>query len=138
MIALTYGTPFKKDNLYQATPSKKQTAKRLNAAIGGVYDFVLRIQNDSRANDVLTLTAAATGPATVTTQYLWNGPDVTSSVVGGTFTTGDMLPGAYTDLVVRVTIGAGTPTNPAYKLVLRVGSATYPGWYDSVRVVAKR
>jgi N-acetylglucosamine-6-sulfatase len=138
MIALTYGAPFKKDNLYQVTPAKKQTVTRTGAAIGGVYDFVLRMQNDSKATEALTLSATATGPGTVATQYFWNGPDVTSSVVGGTFMTGDMLPGAYTDMVVRVTVGFGTPSPSAYKLVLRVGSASSPGWYDAVKVVVKR
>ena len=46
-IALGAGEgPFKANDVYQVTPTKKQTAKREGVVVGGVYEYRLKVQND--------------------------------------------------------------------------------------------
>ena len=138
MIALTTGGPYRADNLYEPSATKKQAARRNGVAIGRTYNYQVRIQNDSPATDTMAVAGTWTGPSSVSASYFFNGVDVTAEVVAGKFTIADLAPGASVQLVVRLTIGAGTPRGALFKAFVQVSSATDPSVVDSVRAVAAR
>jgi len=138
MIALTTGGPYRADNLYQLAATKRQAARRNSVAIGRVYDYQVRIQNDSLATDDMVVAGSQIGPSTVSASYFFNGVDVTAEVVAGTFTIADLAPSAAAQMVVRLRIGAGTKLGSLFKAYVQVSSATDPSAVDSVRAVAAR
>lgn len=138
MVSLTTTGTFKKDNLYQVVPNTKQAVRRNGVKIGRVYDYQLRIQNDSIGTDSMVVAGSWTGPSTVTASYLFNGTDVTAQVAAGTFMIGDLAPGATVQMVVRLAIGSRTPRGSVFKAVVSVRSAIDATVIDAVRVVAAR
>ncbi len=137
-IALSTAGPYRMDNLYQLTPTKKQTARRNGVVLNRTYTYRLRIQNDSGASDSFLVRGDPTGPGTVTAAYFQNGEDVTATVADGTCRVAFVVPGAARDIVVRVTVGPGTPAGSIFRVLLRVSSASDPNVVDVVRLVAAR
>ena len=138
MISLSATGTYKQDNLYQLVPTIKQVARRNNVVIGGVYDYFLKFQNDSRLADTLIVRGAGTGPSTVSAAYYVNNIDVTAEVVAGTYRIEALAPGATTQMVLRLTIGAGTGPNAIFRVEVRASSETAPNTLDAVRAAAAR
>lgn len=136
-IALSAGEgPFKANDLYQVTPTKKQTVKRTDLVVGGVYEFRLKVQNDGLATDTFALNVAPSGPETVTVAYFVAGEDVTSEVVSGAFEVEPLGPGDRQKMSILITVGKGTPAGSTYRQVLTIRSVSNPDRVDSVRLVA--
>ena len=137
-VALAKKGTYKRDNFYRSTPVKQQTVRRTGLATGHTYEYWVNVQNDSRAADTLVVHAAVTtGPATVQTQFLSADVDVTPDVMAGTYEA-DLGGGGTQRLHVLVTIGAGTPKNSVYRVVITVSSETDPSKVDVARLVATR
>ena len=136
-IALAVGEgPFKGNNVYEATPTKKQTVKRLGVLVGETYEYRLKVQNDGLTTDSFALTTAESGPSTVTAAYVTGGVVVTSEVANGAFEFESVAPGATLKMTVWITVEAGTPAGSSYAQTLRIRSAANPARVDSVRLVA--
>jgi hypothetical protein len=136
-VSLSKDGPFKADNFYASNPVKKQTVRRTGLAVGTTYDYYVTVQNDGGADDSLQLTTSATGPATVTAQYIQHGTNVTNEIVTDEFSE-PLKPGDLITLRIRVTIGPGTRKGSVYRLVLTVRSESDPSRVDVVRLVAAR
>jgi N-acetylglucosamine-6-sulfatase len=137
-VSLTAAGPYKKDNLYQTIPTKKQTVRRNGVVVGNTYMYRLRIQNDSGANDDFRVRGDIVGPNTFSVTYTQNGTDVTPYVVAGTNHVDGVEPGATRDIIVRITPGPKSKAGDIFRILLRVSSATDPNIVDVVRVVAAR
>jgi len=138
MVALTTAGPYMKDNLYQQIATTKQAVRRNGVKIGVSYDYQLRLQNDALFADSLIVRSERSGPSTVKVKYLFKGTDVTAKVSAGTFTLPSLAPGATAQMVIRLTIGTGTPLGSVFKATAFVSSATDPSMVDSARAVAAR
>ncbi len=136
-IAFNRTGPYRTDNYYTATPTRKQTRRRTRVTVGATYDYWVRLQNDSLASDSLTVSAQTTGPSSVQVVYIIKGIDVTAEVTAGTYAA-SLAEGGILDLDLRLTMGPGTPRGAPFKVVLYATSASDPTRVDVVRAVAVR
>lgn len=79
-----------------------------------VATYIVRLQNDRGSNDSFVVTGTgSSGGWTVRYFDDINNNDITALVTGTGFQVNDLLPGAYRDIRVRVSVeGPGTPAGP--------------------------
>jgi hypothetical protein len=93
----------------------------------------LRLQNDSKTTDALTLVAAQTAATGFSVTYLDGTTDVTSAIIGGTYITPDLPAGAYETIQIVFSAAPGTAYLSTAKSFLTVASASAPGVHDVLR-----
>ncbi len=120
-VALSGGSTWKGDNVYAATPWKVQTVTRNRVRAGQTYQFKVRLQNDAQRAGSFSVTRSVTGLAQANVRYRLGGVDVTSAIVGGTFTAW-LEPWSEIDIDVSVTPTKKSPRGTAQRISLRAVS----------------
>lgn len=119
------------NNVYNTTGASQS----LNVSVpkgGGKKSSFVRIQNDGHENAAITVQGTA-GNGSFTVRYLSGSTNVTSAVVGGSFSTGSLASGASIVLKVEIT----AKTKAANKTRDFKITATGGGTTDAVLVKAK-
>jgi hypothetical protein len=135
MIAQAAPSSFKGNNIYQVAPTSKQTVRKDNVATGSVINYRLRLQNDDLTADNFFVRATTSGPSTMSVQFTFNGIDVTSQVLAGTFHVDLVAPQGLRNLLMNVTVGAGTPVDSVFAVLSTVRSQGDPTVLDVVRTI---
>ena len=120
-VALSGWSTWKGDNVYASAPWKAQTVTRNGVRVGQTYQFKVRLQNDAQRAGRFNLTRSITGLAQVNVRYSVGGVDVTSAIVGGTFTAW-LEPWSEINIDVSMTPTKWSPHGTAQRIVLRAAS----------------
>jgi arylsulfatase A-like enzyme len=136
MVAKRKRGLYKADNIYSTTPITEQTVVRKRLLVGRVYDYYVRLQNDSLARDTLNVQATVIGPTTtVLTTFLLGTTDISADIISGEYQV-SLKPGSRQTFHVRVYIGPGTPPKTIYSILFTVSSSTDPSHYDVAQILA--
>jgi len=120
-VALSGWSTWKGDNVYASTPWKAQTVTRQGVKVGQTYQFKVRLQNDAQRPGRFSLTRSITGLAQANVRYRVGDADVTSGIVGGTFTTW-LEPWSAINIDVSITPTKSSPQGTAHRIILRAVS----------------
>jgi N-acetylneuraminic acid mutarotase len=95
------------DGVYNTTGTGQ--TRQVTSARGTVRWFVIRVQNDGTASDSFTLQAPGNSPGFVVHYYqgLSGTTDITSAVIGGTYTMSGVPPGSDQVIRLKVFVQAG-------------------------------
>jgi N-acetylneuraminic acid mutarotase len=107
-IKLSSDASFVGNNVYNTTGAGQQ--RDVSSTDGGKQAFVVRVQNDGGGTDGFTFIGCG-APAGFTVRYFAGATgttDITSAVVGGTYTVTGVAPGATRAVRLEVTTGAST------------------------------
>jgi hypothetical protein len=136
-IALAASGPFKGTNVYESTPTNKQTQKLLGVLQGSTNDYWVQVVNRGTSAGDFRVGAESTGTPKMTVQYLVDGLDVTSQVAAGTYVVHGLGPGASTTVVVRISVAADAGPKAKRNAVLTFTSSDQT-LVDVARAVAHR
>jgi N-acetylneuraminic acid mutarotase len=131
-LKLSGDTVFVGGNVYNTTGTGQ--ARSVSGVAGQTQSFVARVQNDGNAADGFTFHGcAATGGFAV--RYFAGATgsnDITSTVVGGTYTVAAVAPTSTRAVRVEITPGASAPSGATQSCRTTATSTTQPNLTDAV------
>lgn len=108
-----------------------------SAARGGTVTYVVSVQNDAPFPDAMRLKGTASN-SRFTVKYTTGGSGITNGVIGGTYTTPVLAPGATFTVKIQVTVAGNAPAGSSLSATLITKSNTELARKDTVKFVTNR
>ena len=133
LISKQANAGFVGDGVYNPTGAHQK--KTATVAVGKTKTFYVTIQNDGLNTDTFTITGA-TGSADFSAKYIdQSGLNVTADVVAGTYSTGNLAPGAETTIRLRVRVKKSAIAGNQRSFKVTTRSASDSTVKDAVKAV---
>jgi hypothetical protein len=124
------------DDIYWTAKNAATQTVPLNVPRGQTRTIEVRIENDGNVTDSFTIEGRGSSPP-FTVTYKRGTTVVTSAVVGGTFTTGPLAPGAAITLKMIVKAASNATVGTKKALPVDVDSVSQPDATDTVKAALK-
>ena len=121
------------DNIYNTDGSGQTKEQSIKA--GRTATFHVIIQNDGTANDSFTVQGGGNSTGFTVKYYLGTsgGTDITTAIIGGTYTVSNLLPGANQVVRAVVTVARGTAVGAVRDYLVTASSVADNSKRDTVK-----
>jgi hypothetical protein len=135
----TYSRPWIGNNIYNTTADGQTARESWYDTTPGwqTWIFGVSVQNDGTSNDRIRLQATGTPLEGWTVKYFRGTTNITSAVVGGTFTTPLLGPGEEQVIKVKVTRDADYFDTGHLRRLISLTSVGNPNKSDAVKLVMR-